>query len=162
MGIHIGKDENDLYVSAMLEKNGLIEDALAAWVNAPDDVDAMIGVCKSLCDRDGECGGLIVSVEDTGIMAGADNIEVFTGEKHLIMNRAMGEDGKGYVMVFTSKERFREYDSTAGVVMFIGELFVLLGDMEGIDGIIINIGREAVSIGRRYMQIISKILKLPK
>ena len=60
--------------------------------------------------------------------------------------------------VFASKERFREYDSTAGVVMFIGELFALLGDMEEIDGITINIGREAVSIEREYMQIISKIM----
>ena len=42
--------------------------------------------------------------------------------------------------------------------MFIGELFALLGDMEEIDGITINIGREAVSIEREYMQIISKIM----
>lgn len=156
----VSAEENDMYVNAMLKGNEIIEDALAKWSDDPKDICAMVTVYKSIIDRDRECGGLIVSVESNNIPAGADNIEFFNGDKMLNLNRSKGAFGDKYLLVFTSRDRFRECNDTAGVVMFINETFSLLGQMEGVDGIVMNIGREEVLLNKRTMQQISRMIEV--
>lgn len=156
----VSEKENDLYVNAMLEGNEIIENALGKWSNNQKDICAMLEVYKSIVDRDRECGGLIVSVESNGIPAGADNIEFFNGDKTIRMNRSKGASGDKYILVFTSRDRFREYNDTAGVVMFIRELFSLLGEMEGIDGIVVNLHKEEILFSKQVMQQISRLIEV--
>ena len=156
----VSAEENDMYVNAMLKGNEIIEDALAKWSEDPKDICATAAVYKSIIDRDRECGGLIVSVKSENIPAGADNIEFFNGDQYIYMNRSEGKSGNGYIMVFTSRERFRECDNTAGVVMFIRELFSLLGEMDGVDGIIVNLKREEVLIDKRIMRQMNRMIEI--
>lgn len=153
-------EENDLFVNAMLNGNEVIEEALAAWRKDQKDVCAMLAVYKSLLDRDRECGGLILSVEPGDIPAGADNIEFFNGDKHLCMNRSKGQYGDNYLVVFTSRERFQEHNDTAGVVMFIRELFSTLGNMEGVDGIVMNLSREEVVFDKSNMLQLCRMMEV--
>lgn len=156
----VSAKENDLYVNAMLKGNEVIEIALAKWQEDQNDVCAMFAVYKSILDRDRDCGGLIVSVEAGDIPAGAENIEFFNGDKYLNLNRSKGSFGDKYLLVFTSRDRFRECNDTAGVVMFIREAFTLLGGMEGADGIVMNIGKEEIIFDKRSMQQISRMIEL--
>lgn len=157
---YVSKKENDLYVNAMLEGNEAVEAALARWSNNPKDICAMIEVYKSILDRDRECGGLIVSVESNDIPAGADNIEFFNGDKALYLNRSKGVFGDKFILVFTSRDRFRVCNDTAGVVMFIREVFSLLSEMEGIDGIVMNLHKEEVLFTRQNMKQISRLIEM--
>ena len=156
----VSAEENDLYVNAMLKGNEVIEEALAKWDEDQKDVCATFAVYKSIIDRDREYGGLIVSVESGDIPAGADNIEFFNGDKLLHLNRSKGSFGDKYVLVFTSRDRFRECNDTAGVVMFIREVFSLLGRMEDADGIVMNLGREEILFDKLTMHHISRMIEL--
>lgn len=156
----VSAEENNLYVDAMLKGNEVIEEALEKWKNDSTDIGAMLAVYKSFIDRDRECGGLIVSVESRDIPAGADHIEFFNGDKRLYINRAKGEFGDNLLMVCTSRDRFRECNDTAGVVMFIRAAFSLLSGMEDADGILINLRKEEIVIDKQTMQHISRMIEI--
>ena len=156
----ISEAENDLIVTAMLNNNEIIEEALTEWIYNQQDIYATAKVFKCIQDRDQRCGGLIVSVESGSISAGADNIEFFNGNKHVSMNRVKGKLGESYIMIFTSRERFRQYNNTAGIVMFIRELFSFLGNLDGVEGIVINMGKEDVVIDRIMLNLISNFLEV--
>ena len=44
--------------------------------------------------------------------------------------------------------------------MFIREAFSLLRDIEGVDGLVINIGKEEVVINKHDMKVISRLIEL--
>ena len=160
IGKFVSAEENDIIVDEMLKGNELIEEALAKWKEDTHDVGYIAAAYKSIIDRDRECGGLIVSVESGNVPAGADHVEFFNGGKPLKLNKAKGSYEDRYLLVFTSRDRFRECNGTAGVVMFIREAFSLLHDIEGVDGIVINIGKEEVVMKKHDMKVISRLITL--
>ena len=156
----ISAEDNVGIVNEMLKGNEVIEKALAKWKDNQLDICDIAAAYKSIIDRDRECGGFIVSVESGNVQAGADHVEFFNGGKPLKLNKAKGSYDEQYLFVFTTRDRFRECNDTAGVVMFIREAFTLLKDIEGVDGIIINIGKEEVVINKHDMKVISKLIEL--
>ena len=160
IGKFVSAEENDIIVNKMLKGNEVIEEALAKWKEDTQDVGYIAAAYKSIIDRDREYGGFIVSVESGNIPAGADHVEFFNGDKYVKLNKAKGSHDDRYFLVFTSRDRFRECNDTAGVVMFIREAFSLLRDIEGVDGIVINIGKEEVVINKHDMKVISRLIEL--
>lgn len=63
-----------------------------------------------------------------------------------------GKDGKYYAMAFTSRESFKKCNDTSGLVMFIGDLFVLIEGMEEVNGIVLNIGREEIIFDKMLLR----------
>lgn len=103
-----------------------------------------ISVLSSIFLRCKDNAGFIVAVDSCEIPIGVDNIEFYTEiKKYSKMHCAAMEDGTKYVMVFTSKKRFKEIDGLSGVVMpmevFIG---VMCFKKDEADGIVINLGKE--------------------
>lgn len=160
IGNFVSAEENDIIVNEMLKGNEVIEEALAKWKEDTQNIGYIAAAYKSIIDRDRECGGFIVSVECDNVPAGADNVEFFNGGKTLKLNKTKGSYDDRYLLVFTSRDRFRECNDTAGVVMFIREAFSLLRDIEGVDGIVINIGKEEVVINKYDMKVISRLIEL--
>lgn len=160
IGKFVSAEENDIIVNEMLRGNEIIEETLAKWKEDTQDVGYIAAAYKSIIDRDRECGGFIVSVESGNVPAGADHVEFFNGGKPLKLNKAKGSYDDRYLLVFTTRDRFRECNDTAGVVMFIREAFSLLRDIEGVDGIVINIGKEEVVINKHDMKVISRLIEL--
>lgn len=66
------------------------------------------------------------------------------------------------VMIFTSRERFKECDDTSGFVMFIDELFEFLGTCVGIDGVVINYKKENVVLNKEMLGIFSDFMSSGK
>ena len=160
IGKFVSAEENDIFVNEMLKGNEVIEEALAKWKEDTQDIGYIAAAYKSILDRDRECGGFIVSVESGNVPAGADHVEFFNGGKPLKLNKAKGSYDDRYLLVFTTRDRFRECNDTAGVVMFIREAFSLLRDIEGVDGIVINIGKEEVVVNKHDMKVISRLIEL--
>ena len=115
----LSAEDNELFVNEMLNGNEVIEDALVNWKKNPDDPYAKAFVYKALLERDNNCGGLIISVKSEDIPAGADNVRYCDGSEQIILNKVKGSYEDHYLLVFTSMERFKECNETAGVVMFI-------------------------------------------
>lgn len=158
----VSAEENDDIVNEMLKGNQIIEEALAKWKENEGNICDIASVYKSILDRDRAYGGLIVSVECDNVPAGADNIEFFNGGKMLKLNKTRGSYDDRYLLVFTSRDRFKECNDTAGVVMFIREAFSLLADIEGVDGIVINIGREEAILNKSVMKMINRMIEMEK
>ena len=157
--ITLSAEDNKLFVDEMLKGNEIIEEALTNWNDNPNDVEKLAYVYKALLDRDKECGGLIVSVESGKIPAGSENVKYFSGAEEIKVLKVSGSFDDEYLMVFTSRERFKECDETAGVVMFIRVAFRLLAKLEGIDGIVINIDNEEMILNKSYMEILNNMIK---
>lgn len=156
----VSMEENESIVNEMLKGNEVIEKALEEWKHNRENIGDMASIYKSITDRDRKYGGLIVSVESGSVPAGADNVEFFNGDKPVKLNKVRDSDDEKYLLVFTSRERFREYNDTAGVVMFIREVFSLLADIEGVNGIVINMGKEEIIINKCVMKMISQMIKI--
>lgn len=157
--ITLNEEDNELFVNEMLKGNEVIEDALANWKEDSEDSYAMAYVYKAILERDNQCGGLIISVKDDSILAGADNIKYYNGSEQITLNKVKGLYDDHYLLVFTSRERFKECNETAGVVMFIREAFYLLAQVEGVDGIVLNIGKEEIILNKNYMELMNKLIQ---
>ena len=155
--ITLSAEDNKLFVDEMLKGNEIIEEALTNWNDNPNDVEKLAYVYKALLDRDKECGGLIVSVESGKIPAGSENVKYFNGAEEIKVLKVSGSFDDEYLMVFTSRERFKECNETAGVVMFIRSVFSLLIKVEGVDGIVINIGKEEMILNKNYMDLLNRL-----
>lgn len=157
--VTLNAEDNELFVNEMLKGNEKIEDALANWKENSEDSYAMAFVYKALLERDNQCGGLIISIKDDNIPAGADNIKYYNGSEQITLNKVKGSYEDHYLLVFTSRERFKECNETAGVVMFIREAFYLLIKVEGVDGIVLNICNEEMILNKNYMELINKLVE---
>lgn len=157
--LNLSAEDNELFVNEMLNGNEVIEDALVNWKKNPEDPYAKAFVYKALLERDNNCGGLIISVKSEHIPAGADNVRYCDGSEQIILNKVKGSYEDHYLLVFTSRERFKECNETAGVVMFIRSVFSLLRKVKGVDGIVINIGKEEMILNKNYMDLLNRLIQ---
>ena len=141
----VSSEENVGIVNEMLKGNEVIEKALAKWKDNQLDICDIAAVYKSIVDRDREYGGLIVSVECGDIPAGAENVQFYNGDKKINLNKTKDSDDNYYFLVFT--------------VMFIQYVFTLLTNIEGVEGIVMNMGSEEVILNKSVMKMIDRMIE---
>lgn len=146
------QEEMAVYIDYILQ-NDELEKAVSKWAKHPKSDNNLMGVIEALVRRDKECGGLIISVECDEIPTGAENIVLFSKSRQYYMHRVEGLEGHHYIMVFTSKKKFKECEDTSGVVMFIKELFAYIEQHEDLDGIIFNLEKEGMVCGKDFLRV---------
>lgn len=159
-GKFVSAEENVGIVNEMLKGNEVIEKALAKWKDNQLDICDIASVYKSIVDRDREYGGLIVSVECGDIPAGSENVQFYNGGKKINLNKTKDSDDNYYFLVFTSREKFQKFNETAGAVMFIQYVFSLLTNIEGVEGIVMNMGSEEVILNKKVMKMIDRMIEI--
>ena len=137
--------------------NAPLEKALRKYQRYPKRIRYLMDLLRVIAEQDRDNRGLIVSVSCDEIPAGVENIEFFTGDKKCIFHRAGGEN-RAYVMAFTSKEHFRKFNDTSGIVMFIGDIFGIIEPKEDIDGIVFNAGEEEVVLEKELIRAVLWII----
>lgn len=107
-----------------------------------------ISVLSSILLRCEDNGGFIVAVDSCEIPTGVDNLGFYTEiTKYSKMHCAAKENGKKYVMVFTSKSKFMEIDGLSGVVIPIDIIIGMICMKKAeTDGIVINVRNEELII----------------
>ncbi len=157
----IADDEKREIIEFMLD-NAALEEKMGKWKQKEEDILLFMDFTAALVRRSREDGGLIISVESGEVPPGAENIEIFRKDKKGDVNIVIGENKQHLVMIFTSRERFKECDDTSGFVMFIDELFEFLGTCVGIDGVVINYKKENVVLNKEMLGIFSDFMSSGK
>lgn len=143
-------------IQYMLENDSL-EKALKKYKRHPKRSRNLISLLRILAEQDKDNRGLIVAVSCDEISVGVENIEFFNADKNCTFHKA-GEKDSAYVMAFTSKEHFRKFDDTSGIVMFIGDIFGIIEYKKNIDGIVLNAGEEEVILEKGLIRAVLWII----
>ena len=160
-------EEKQQFIEYMLD-NKELEKKLRKWDKSQNNTDYFIEMIEEMAKRDREQGGLIVSVKSDEIPTGADNVEFFMLDKYkkISINYAEDQSGKQYMMVFTSKKKFKECNDTSGVVMFVGDVIEFALMMERTDGIVLNMrrkeGRDGIIFGKIILRAIKECILIKK
>ena len=143
-------------IQYMLE-NYPLEKALKKFQKYPKRSKNLINLLRTIAEQDKNNRGLIMAVSCDGIPVGVENIEFFSIDQKFNFHKAGGEDCT-YVMAFTSKEHFRKFDDTSGIVMFIGDIFGIVECKGDIDGIVFNAGKEEVVLEKEFIRAVLWII----
>lgn len=158
-------EEKQQFIEYMLD-NKELEKKLRRWDKSQNNPDYFIEMIEEMAKRYSEQGGLIVSVRSDEIPTGADNVEFFMLDKYkkISINYAEDQLGKQYMMVFTSKKKFKECNDTSGVVMFVGDVIEFALMMERTDGIVLNMGkksgRDGIILGKIILRAIKECISI--
>lgn len=143
-------------IQYMLE-NYRLEKALKKYRRQPQSSKNLINLLQILAEQDKDNRGLILSVSCDEMSVGVENIEYFNADKKCTFYKAGGKDS-AYVMAFTSKEHFRKFNDTSGIVMFIGDIFGVIEYKGDIDGIVFNAGKEEVVLEKELIRTVLWII----
>lgn len=157
----LSSEEKQEFIEYMLD-NGALEKAVSKWQKSSASGDDVLELMNALAERAAEYGGVILSVRCDEIPTGAEHIEYFMADKPCEICWAEDKEGQRHAMVFTSRERFQECSDTSGVVIFLDDLFALIERKKGLDGIIINLGREEVILDKFILRGALWLLKRKK
>lgn len=142
--------------------NTVIEEKVQSWKQQIQNPVLIKELLELLAERAVDDGGLIVSVKSNEISAGEKNIEIFAADKKGDINIIEGKGKLRLAMAFTSRERFKKCNETAGFVMFIDDLFAFLENSPDIEGMILNFGAENAVIDKEMMRAVLEIIKEQK
>lgn len=123
--------------------NADMEIALKKWKRHKRDDDTIMALLQAIADRTNLYGGVIVSVTSNLIPAGVENVTLFTADHSCDLNYIEGKKGKKYVLIYTSKDKFKTSgDPASGLVMFLEDVLKFVEGDGDIDGIVINYNSE--------------------
>lgn len=152
-------DLKDKELIDLMLQNEAIEKAICNHQKHKRDADILINLLSVMAQRANEDGGFIVSVKCPDVFPGLDNIEILSENKHYELMNVEGKDNKKYVMVFTSKERYKMCDDTSGVIMFIDHLLRFVEQSDLVDGIVINLNKEQLIWDKIFIRMVLVLIE---
>lgn len=161
----LSKEERQQYIDYMLENKDM-DETLQRWNKAKDEVIETFDVTKKLLEKCKVNRGLIVAIECQEMESDVDNIKLYIfrddlPDEKFLMNMAVNKDGKKYLTVFTTKERFREFtqknDGIMGILMFVDDIFRFVLLQDKVDGIVLNLAEEEVMFDKDVLKLVLEI-----
>lgn len=151
----MSEDEQEAFMDYMLD-NVNLEKAIRRWNSNPKIIEIFMEMIYTFVDRINDGGAFIVALESDDIKSGVENIEFATGNKGGIIASAISvKENKKYAMLYTDKEYFEgNCNDLSGLVIFIDDILKYIEKRKGIQGVVINAGRDNIILGKPFIRII--------
>lgn len=154
----VNDKEKQECIEYMLENRDL-EKTLKKWKKYKRNDDYMFEVLELLIESAKNQKGMIVAVKADNMSIESEQLDFIDINKKYEMLYVTDKKDKSYIMVFTSKERFKECSNISGVVMFMDELIVAMERRKDVNGIIINLEKEEIILDKIMLRAIIWTIK---
>lgn len=149
----ISDKEKQEYIEYMLANKDL-EKALGKWKRHKRNDDYMFQMLEVLVESAKNQKGMIIAVKSDNMPIESNQLDFIDINKKYEMHHVTNKKDESYIMVFTSKERFKKCTNISGVVVFIDELIIAMERRKDVNGIVINLEKEEIILDKILLRAI--------